>query len=181
MNEVKTNQQYNDKEIQIRPAKKEDMKAVTEMIQELADFEEMPQGPKMSMRELERDGFEVSPPAFRCKIAELKGAVDQPVIGYALYFPTYSTWEGRSMMLEDLYVKNSERKRGVGKRLFNAVAKEALTTGCSRLDFHVLEWNPARSFYDAKGAVNLTNSEKWCYYRLTGEALRNASNEGGEA
>ncbi|CAG9782645.1 unnamed protein product [Diatraea saccharalis] len=180
MSELKSTY-YDDNEILIRSANKEDMKAVAEMIQELADFEKMPQGPKMSVRDLEHDGFEVSPPAFQCKIAELKGAVTQPVIGYALYFPTYSTWEGRSMMLEDLYVKNSERRHGVGKRLFNAVAKEASKTGCSRLDFHVLEWNPARSFYESKGAVNLTASEQWCYYRLTGEALNNVSNEGGKS
>ncbi|KAL0895226.1 hypothetical protein ABMA27_011381 [Loxostege sticticalis] len=172
------NLKYNDKDIQIRAAKKEDMKAVAEMIQELADFEKMPSGPKMSVQELERDGFEADPPAFRCKIAELNNkAASQPVVGYALYFPTYSTWEGRSMMLEDLYVRSSERRRGVGKRLFNAVAKEASTTGCSRLDFHVLEWNPARAFYEGKGAVNLTNSEQWCYYRLTGDALQNASTD----
>ncbi|KOB67779.1 Diamine acetyltransferase 2 [Operophtera brumata] len=41
----------------------------------------------------------------------------------------------------------------------------------SRLDFHVLEWNPARAFYEARGALNLTQREHWCYYRLAGDAL----------
>ncbi|CAB3220038.1 unnamed protein product [Arctia plantaginis] len=159
--------------IQIRQAKKEDMSAVAEMIQELADFEKMPTGPKMSVKDLEHDGFVRDPPAFHCKIAVDDSIVGtNPVVGYALYFPTYSTWEGRSMMLEDLYVRTNQRSKGIGKKLFKSVAKEAKKTGCSRLDFHVLEWNPARSFYENEGAVNMTKSEQWCYYRLTGDALQ---------
>ncbi|CAH1643106.1 unnamed protein product [Spodoptera littoralis] len=168
-------EKYKEDELQIREAKREDMTAVAEMIQELADFENMSEGPKMSVTDLEHDGFERQPPAFRCKIAEVMRPGAEAVVGYALYFPTYSTWEGRSMMLEDLYVRSSQRRLGVGKRLFEAVAKEASSTGCSRLDFHVLEWNPARSFYEHKGAVNLTNTEQWCYYRLAGEALKKFS------
>ncbi|CAD0252087.1 unnamed protein product [Spodoptera exigua] len=168
-------EKYRDDELKIRAAKREDMSAVAEMIQELADFEKMPEGPKMSVADLERDGFERQPPAFHCKIAEVQRPGSEMVAGYALYFPTYSTWEGRSMMLEDLYVRSSQRRLGVGQKLFEAVAKEASSTGCCRLDFHVLEWNPARSFYEHKGAVNLTNSEQWCYYRLTGEALKKFS------
>ncbi|XP_053601355.1 thialysine N-epsilon-acetyltransferase-like [Plodia interpunctella] len=162
-------ERFHNDDLTIRDAIKEDMTTVAEMIQELADFENMPEGPKLTVKDLETHGFKSSPPAFRCKIAETTS--DQAVLGYALYYPTYSTWEGRSMMLEDLYVRPSERKRGVGKRLFNSVAKEAIKLGSSRLDFHVLEWNPARAFYESKGAVNLTKSEDWCYYRLTGDPL----------
>ncbi|KAM3957105.1 thialysine N-epsilon-acetyltransferase [Aphomia sociella] len=166
---------YIDKEIIIRDATKDDMQAVAKMIQELADFEKMSSGPKLSVKQLEHDGFEKQPPAFRCKIAELKTCSTEPLAGYALYFPTYSTWEGVSMMLEDLYVRPDERRRGVGRRLFDAVAKEAIKSGSSRLDFHVLEWNPAITFYELKGAENLTKTESWCYYRLTGQALRDAA------
>ncbi|XP_013195778.1 thialysine N-epsilon-acetyltransferase [Amyelois transitella] len=164
----------NYEDLTIRDAAKEDMSAVADMIQELADFEKMPEGPKLSVKELETHGFESNPPAFRCKVAETTSG-QKSIIGYALYFPTYSTWEGRSMMLEDLYVRPTARKKGVGKKLFNSVAKEAIKTGSSRLDFHVLEWNPARSFYDGRGAVDLTSSEHWCYYRLSGAELRAAA------
>ncbi|CAG4989707.1 unnamed protein product [Colias eurytheme] len=169
-------EKYKDGDITIREAKYEDMEAVAEMIQELADFEKMPDGPKLSVKDLQRDGFESNPPAFRCLVAEVANT-QKPAVGYALYFPTYSTWRGRAMMLEDLYVRPSERKRGVGNKLFNAVAKQASSSGCSRLEFHVLEWNDARSFYERKGAVNLTNTEQWCYYRLTGDALQQAASE----
>ncbi|XP_072935495.1 thialysine N-epsilon-acetyltransferase-like [Epargyreus clarus] len=160
----------------IRPAKKDDMVAVSALIQELADFEKMPNGPKINAKVLQQDGFESTPPAFKCLVAEYPNREQNAIVGYALYFPTYSTWEGRAMMLEDLYVASSERRRGIGAKLFNSVAKEATGSGCSRLEFHVLEWNNARAFYEGKGAVNLTSAERWCYYRLTGDALENAAN-----
>ncbi|CAF4896118.1 unnamed protein product [Pieris macdunnoughi] len=169
------NKKYSD--IKIRVAKREDMNAVAEMIQELADFEKMSDGPKISAKDLQHDGFEAKPPAFQCLVAEVQENAKNPIVGYALYFPTYSTWQGRAMMLEDLYVRSSDRKCGVGKKLFNAVAKEASSSGCSRLEFHVLEWNDARSFYERKGAINLTNSEQWCYYRLSGDSLQQAAKE----
>ncbi|XP_046969542.1 thialysine N-epsilon-acetyltransferase-like [Vanessa cardui] len=165
-------EKYSDTDLKIRRAEKHDMFAVAEMIQELADFEKMSDGPKIGVKDLQRDGFEAQPPAFRCLVAVVSKDGSEFIVGYALYFPTYSTWEGKSMMLEDLYVRTSQRRRGVGDKLFNAVAKEAIASGSSRLDFHVLEWNDARAFYEGKGAVNLTNSENWCYYRLTGEPLK---------
>ncbi|KAJ2944074.1 hypothetical protein O0L34_g8412 [Tuta absoluta] len=160
-------------EILIRSSRRDDMVAVADMIQELADFEKMSDGPKLTVQDLQRDGFDSNPPAFKCLVAEYTGQESAPlVVGYAIYFPTYSTWEGRAMMLEDLYVRLDMRRRGVGQMLFDAVAKEAYSTGCSRLDFHVLEWNDARAFYERKGAVNLTQEERWCYYRLAGDALK---------
>ncbi|KAI8430444.1 hypothetical protein MSG28_000719 [Choristoneura fumiferana] len=170
--------QYKDNCIQIRPAKIEDMEAVAVLIQELAEYEKMPEGPKLSVADLQRDGFESNPPVFRCLVAvEKNNNGTDDIVGYAIYFPTFSTWEGRSMMLEDLCVKQSHRRRGIGDKIFNAVAKEATDSKCSRLDFHVLEWNPARSFYNAKGAVNLTQLEQWCFYRLTGDALTKAAGQ----
>ncbi|OWR54213.1 diamine acetyltransferase 2 like protein [Danaus plexippus plexippus] len=164
---------YEDGEVKVRRSTRDDMKAVAEMIQELADLEEMSDGPKLSVQDLQRDGFDLQPPAFLCLVAEVNKDGAPLVAGYALYFPVYSTWNGQAMMLEDLYVRASERRRGLGHRLFNAVAREAHLMGSSRLDFHVLEWNKnARDFYDLKGAINITQTEKWCFYRLSGDALK---------
>lgn len=55
--------------------------------------------------------------------------------------------------------------------------QEACDSGCNRLDFHVLKWNEARAFYEKKGALNLTDLEDWCYYRLTGDALLQTASE----
>lgn len=70
--------------------------------------------------ELRRDGFESQWPHFQCKMAELQ--VTRTVIGFAVYFPTYSTWDGKAMMLQNLFVKESYRGRGVGRMLFCSVA-----------------------------------------------------------
>lgn len=93
--------------------------------------------------------------------------IDSPlIIGYALCFYTYSTWEGKSLFMEDIYVKSSHRTHGVGKQMFTHVVQHAQKTNCSRLDFHVLDWNPACKFYEKMSSVNLTAKEGWQLYRL---------------
>lgn len=116
---------------------------------------------------LMKDGFETDSPAFSCYVAE---DPSHGLLGYALYYSCYSTWVGKSIFLEDLYVKPEHRKSGVGKKLFLAVAKLAYELS-GRMDFHVLSWNPAVEFYERIGAVNLTRTEKWCMFRLSGDAL----------
>ncbi|CAG4976804.1 unnamed protein product [Parnassius apollo] len=158
------------RKVVIREAKKEDMVEVDKMIQELAVFENLTGDARLSASDLIRDGFECRPGAFGCKVAE----VDGQLTGYALYHRTYSTCTGHGLMLEDLYVRERMRRQGIGERLFNAVAKQALEQGCARLELHVLDWNPARSFYEARGAVDMT-AARWRYYRLGTEALRQAA------
>lgn len=73
--------------------------------------------------------------------------------------------------MEDLYVKPEYRKNGVGKLLIKEVAKFAKESGCCRMDFHVLDWNPATAFYDRLGATNLTKLEGWQFYRFSKEGI----------
>ncbi|XP_034034501.1 diamine acetyltransferase 2b isoform X3 [Thalassophryne amazonica] len=94
----------------VRVAKKEDCKDIARMImvfQELSIFEKMSEQVKITHTELERDGF-CQNPLFECLVAEVleehKSKEGFTVVGYALYFYTYSTWKGRSVYLEDLYV-----------------------------------------------------------------------------
>ncbi|XP_053622010.1 thialysine N-epsilon-acetyltransferase-like isoform X2 [Plodia interpunctella] len=157
-------EKYVDDDVMIRNAVKQDMASVNEMIHELAHFLERPDGPQLSLTDLEMDGFGSSPPAFFCKIAQ--SISNGRLLGYALYFPTYSPWEGRAVMLEDLYVRPSESKTDVGKKLFNSVARTAIDMGSNRLDLHLLQWNPECIYFHQQGAVNLKKSEDWCYYRL---------------
>jgi N-acetylglutamate synthase-like GNAT family acetyltransferase len=162
-----------EKEIVLRQARKEDMDAVADMLQELAEYEKMP-APKITCRELQRDGFEVDPPAFLCMVAE--SASD--IVGCAIYYRAYSSWEGKIMMLETMYVKPSNRRQGIGKRLFKALAKEAVKNGYPLINFRVLEWSPACSFYESKGAVNKTKIDRYNFYRLTGDALQSIAKIG---
>lgn len=171
--------------VQIRRALKNDMKYVYELIKvtycisynnfmnihifllkELASFQKLEDQVKLNAETLEKDGFDTSTPAFNCFVAEH----DQKIVGYILYFFCYSTFLGKSVFIEDLYVRQNVRRRGIGKRLVKEVAKVALDH-CCRLDFHVLSWNPAVKFYETLGAVNLSNVEKWSLFRLNKDAL----------
>jgi GNAT superfamily N-acetyltransferase len=91
------------------------------------------------------------------------------VVGFALFFHNFSTWEGRrGIYLEDLFVRDRARGLGVGRRLMAALARLALERGCRRLDLWVLHWNPARRFYEELG---LRHMDDWLPYRAEGEAL----------
>ncbi|XP_017785872.1 PREDICTED: diamine acetyltransferase 2 [Nicrophorus vespilloides] len=153
------------KHLTIRKAEKTDMKYVFEMIKELAVFENMADQVKVTAKTLETDGFSENP-VFTCYVAE----VNNKIIGYTLYYICYSTWIGKSIFLEDLYVKDKYRKQGIGKKLILTIAKLAYETS-SRLDFHVLSWNPAIEFYKSLGAVNLSDTENWQLFRLNKDSL----------
>ncbi|XP_072301670.1 diamine acetyltransferase 2b isoform X2 [Eucyclogobius newberryi] len=164
----------------IRAARKEDCKDIARMIMELAVFEKMPDQVNISVEELERDGF-CPNPFFECLIAEMSDEHNSKcltVVGYALYFFTYSTWKGPTVFLEDLYVMPEFRGNGVGKGLMSKVAKVAKEKRCVRLQLAVLDWNsPARDFYAAKGAQDLTDSEGWHFIRFDGLSLDNLVKE----
>jgi GNAT superfamily N-acetyltransferase len=90
--------------------------------------------------------------------------------GMALFFPVYSTWRGRALHLEDLFVRPQFRGRGIGKALLTKVAELAVERECKLLYWHVLDWNePAIEFYKSLGAAAL---DDWTRMRLTDEPLR---------
>ncbi|KAK2585854.1 hypothetical protein KPH14_010448 [Odynerus spinipes] len=153
--------------IEIRKAKREDCFAIRTLIQELADYEKMPNEPKIDYKTLERDGFDIEHPLFICYVATL----NQQVIGYALAYYTYSTWAGKAMYLEDLYVTLDYRRKHIGTKLLKMIAKVAKDNDCCRLDFAVLKWNPAQEFYKSLGAIDLTEETGWHQYRFTRTAL----------
>lgn len=95
---------------------------------------------------------------------------DDAVVGFALFFSTYSTfWTQPGLYLEDLYVEPAHRQHGIGTALLARVAAIAIARGCARLEWAVLRWNaPAIALYDALGAEPL---EEWQTRRLSGEAL----------
>uniref|UniRef100_A0A672F5M4 Diamine acetyltransferase 2-like n=1 Tax=Salarias fasciatus TaxID=181472 RepID=A0A672F5M4_SALFA len=129
-----------------------------------------------------RDGF-CQNPFFECLVAEVpeehKSKDGHTVVGYALYFYTYSTWRGRCIYLEDLYVMQEFRGgiSGLMSSLWfsRQVGKEKQ---CARLNLSVLDWNtPSRDFYAAKGAQDLTDSEGWHFIRFDGKNLDSLANE----
>lgn len=151
------------KTINLREAVKDDCKEIRRLIQELADFEKMPDGPKIDYKVLEEDGFGSNHPSFRCIILEEldDSSAKGKLVGCAIYYITYSTWAGKAMYLEDLYVSPEYRGQGFGSKLFHAIAKKGQELGCKRMDLRVLQWNPAMHFYLKKGGIDLTSKFGW--------------------
>jgi GNAT superfamily N-acetyltransferase len=96
---------------------------------------------------------------------------DGDVVGFALWYVTFSTWKGRpGLWLEDLFVRPSARGLGLGKRLLQELAGVCLARGYARFEWWVLDWNePAQGFYRSLGA---RAEDEWTTWRVDGEALR---------
>jgi GNAT superfamily N-acetyltransferase len=149
--------------LSIRPANAGDVSTLRFLIHELAEFERLPVA--VTEASLLRDGFCESP-KFRALVAQWDG---QPA-GYALFFGYYSTFEGRAgLFLEDLYVRDQFRGKGIGKALLAWIASVARRENCFGVRWHVLDWNtPAIEFYKSLGAAFL---HEWKVVSLDGDAL----------
>merc|ERR1712168_1770326 len=96
----------------------------------------------------------------------------QKIVGYALFYPTYSTWKGPMMFMEDLYVTPSMRQMGIGSLLWRKVSEMALQRGCQRLQWTCLDWNKGAIYmYEKFGGENLTRSENWNFFRMDRETM----------
>ena len=137
----------------IRTATKEDMPEVLQLIKELALFEKEPNAVELTVDDLLRDGFG-NIPLFYTFVAESKNEI----IGIALYYYRYSTWKGKTIHLEDLIVKQSERGTGAGFALYSEIIKQAKKDRVRRIEWAVLDWNTAAiEFYKKSGAKHLTD------------------------
>lgn len=141
----------------IRKGEQKDMKAVLELIQELAVFEKEPAAVEVTVADLERDGFS-SNPLFHTFVAEIdENSSDseqvKQIVGMALYYYRYSTWKGKTIHLEDLIVKEEMRGSGVGFALYSKIIEQGEIDNVRRIEWAVLDWNtPAIEFYKKSGA-----------------------------
>ncbi|MBY0384479.1 GNAT family N-acetyltransferase [bacterium] len=143
----------------IRKATENDIPFILQMIRALADYEKEPKEVTISEAQLEKDGFGVSP-LYQCLILEL----EQKPVGFAFYYNRYSTWKGKTLFLEDLFVIPEARGSGLGKLAMLELAKIARDTDCVRFEWQVLDWNqPAIDFYKSLGAELLP---QWVNCRL---------------
>ncbi|MBZ5599737.1 MAG: GNAT family N-acetyltransferase [Acidobacteriia bacterium] len=151
--------------LSIRPATVNDAGLLVALIRELAEYEKELDAVEITEPELARDGFGHDP-KFRALIADWDG---QPA-GYAFFFDFYSTWTGRHMFLEDLFVRPEFRGKGIGKRLMAQVADIARQENCKAMRWEVLGWNQsAIGVYCALGAEFL---DDWKLMLLRGKPLR---------
>ncbi len=154
----------------IRPLGPADVPALLALIEALAEYEHLLPPPDPAARErLARDAIS-TPPRFEALLAEVDGGV----VGYAIYFETYSTFLALpTLYLEDIFVLPEARGRGAGAALFQACAREAQRRGCGRMEWQVLAWNElALRFYARRDAQPL---DDWRPFRLMGEALARAA------
>ena len=142
------------------------------LIEALAHYEHLEPPDAEARTRLIRDAT-AGVPRFFTFLAELDGQL----VGYAIYFETYSTFLARpTLYLEDLFVLPEARGKSVGAALFRACAAEAELRGCGRMEWQVLAWNDlALGFYEHLGAAPL--HADWRCYRLEGETLQRAALE----
>jgi GNAT superfamily N-acetyltransferase len=157
--------------MRISAASPEHVPAILSLIRALAVYEKLEHEVSASVEALQRDLFG-SQPAAEALVAE----VDDEVVGFALYFRSYSTFLARpGIYLEDLFVLESHRGRGIGRALLARLAAIAVERECGRLEWSVLDWNaPAIGFYRSLGAVAM---DEWTVNRLTGEALQHLADQ----
>ena len=151
--------------ISIRPARPNDVPTVASLIRALSQYEKLEHEVTMTEDKLRASMFGPRPYA-EALLAEEDG---KPV-GFALFFHNYSTFLAQpGLYLEDLYVLESHRGKGIGKAMLVRLAKIAVERNCGRMEWAVLDWNvDAIGFYEKLGAK--PNSE-WTVYRLTGDSL----------
>ena len=156
--------------MKIRPAKREEVGEVLQLIQDLATYEKAPKQVEASKEDLLNTIFVKDPRVF-CDLVE----VDGQVAGMAIWFLNYSTWQAKhGIYLEDIFIKPEYRGRGYGKALLKHLAKICDEKGYGRLQWWVLDWNsPAIEFYKSFGAEAM---DEWTVYRTSGQALKDLGN-----
>jgi GNAT superfamily N-acetyltransferase len=153
----------------VREATPADVRRIRELIVELAAYERSADQVRATDEQLHAALFGERPAVFA-----LVAEADGDVVGFALWFLNFSTWEGvHGIYLEDLYVRPDNRGSGLGKALLRSLASIAVARGYARFEWWVLDWNtPSIDFYRSMGALGM---DEWTVFRLTGDALRAAA------
>jgi GNAT superfamily N-acetyltransferase len=157
--------------IAIRPATREDLPLIAQLIRDLAAYEKLAHEVRFDEDVLATKLFGPRPYA-EVVIGEVDGAAQ----GFALFFHNFSTFEGKpGVYLEDLFVRPEARGTGLGKALLAHLAALAVERDCARLEWWVLDWNePAIGFYKRLGAKAM---DEWTVYRVDGDALTTLAKE----
>ena len=152
--------------VTIRDAMKSDAKVILSLLYELAEYEKLTDKFKLTRELIERDFFGPDAACY-CDLA----TVDGVAVGVMVWHHTYASFAAaRGIFLDDIFVQPKHRGKGIGKLFFAHLARRAVTTGSTRIDWAVLDWNkPSIAFYEGLGAAE--QPEGWLNYRLSGQAL----------
>jgi GNAT superfamily N-acetyltransferase len=136
------------REIQIKEGLPEDIPTLLELVKELALYEKAPNEVINTTDAMLRDGFGEKP-IFKFWLAWH----ENKAVGMVVVYFRYSTWKGKCLYLEDLYIQPAYRRMGIGEMFFNLLKEYAQAEQCQRITWQVLEWNePAINFYKKIGA-----------------------------
>jgi GNAT superfamily N-acetyltransferase len=148
--------------INIRKANPQDFPAVLSLISELAEFENAPEKVTNTVEQMQAEQD-----MFHCFVAENE---EKGIMGMALYFFAYYTWVGKSLYLDDIYVKKELRGNKIGTELLKKVFEVANKEKCKRVRWQVLNWNkPAIGMYRKCGAVI---DDEWLNCDFEHDAIR---------
>ncbi len=150
----------------IRPVQKGEAALVLSLVRELAEYKNLSSEVDATVDLLD-DALFRGHSSIYCDFAEWNG----DVVGFALYFLNFSSFRGRNgLYLEDLFVRQSHREKGIGRAMLQHLADRCVSEGWTRFEWNVLDWNsPAIEFYKSCGATLMT---EWTTCRVTGENLR---------
>ena len=141
-------------EISIRKVEVSDFNQINALFREFAEFENLSERMTNTVVQMMEEKEH-----FNCFVAE---TADGEIAGYVTYFFAYYTWVGKSLYMDDLYVRPDFRGQGIGSLLIHKIIAYAKATGCHRLRWQVSEWNqPAIGFYKKLGA-NISGVEQNC-------------------
>lgn len=152
-------------EFRVEPATDRDVPLLLRLIKGLAEYEKLAHEVTATEAGLRETLFGARPGA-----EVVVGYAGDTPVGFALFFPNYSTFLGKpGIYLEDLFVLPEWRGHGFGRGLLTHLARLAVERGCGRFEWSVLDWNdPAIGFYTSLGAKPM---DGWSIFRLTGDAL----------
>jgi GNAT superfamily N-acetyltransferase len=155
--------------LKLRQATADDARTLNDMIGAFAAYERLPNN---STAESLRAELDRPDRVVEAVLAFLDG---QP-IGFAVFFQTYSTFIAkRGLYLEDIYVREEFRNRGIASAILRYIARLAVERDYGRVEFTVLLWNTvAIEFFEKQGA---TPTSAWTTYRLSGEWLQKLARE----
>jgi GNAT superfamily N-acetyltransferase len=150
--------------INIRPTTVLDVPLIFKFIKELAKYENL-EDQVTATEEIIKESLFGKKQYAEALIVE----ADSKPVGLVLFLHNFSTFIGKpGIYIEDLYIKEEFRGMGIGRNIFEYLSNLAKERNCGRIDWVVLDWNPARKFYEKMGAVPVDN---WLIYRLTGDKL----------
>jgi ribosomal protein S18 acetylase RimI-like enzyme len=148
----------------IKPALEDDLPVLMDLIKQLAVYEKLIDSYTATLELYRKYGFSEDA-IFGALLVEKTAGEGPDYLGVALYYYTYSTFTGKpTLYLEDIFVPEEYRGRGIGTRLLVELAKIAVEKDCGRMDWIVLDWNkPSWEFYRNLGALPM---EDWTVFRM---------------